>query len=79
MNTNEVNLVVQVPHQFVQGEPGEPLDPVVENIVNALATTGWFVIDFGEAKDTYTELLFMWAPDEALEGAKHFIACGGDV
>lgn len=74
-------FTIKVPVALVPGEPGDPLPPLVQNVINALAEFHYWPLDFGEADDKWVELIFCYSDDveAARLSAKHFIDAGGDV
>lgn len=80
----DMELVLYVPQDLAQGDPGDPLHPLVIEQLNRLAVAGWWPSSFGEdgpeVSPGSVELWLIYSADfhTAIEYTRTFIAKGGE-
>lgn len=76
------DVCIMIPAAVLGGtEAGEPLGPKIIRLISAMATMGYWPLDFGEGDDESTELIFCYDadPDAVRRSVKFFIETGGYV
>ncbi len=72
------SVCVHIPNGDWLGEPGEPVPPEVEQLIQSMASFGYAPVDFGEGDEEHVELWFdPTAVLLAKEAARLFLETGG--